>query len=57
MRKTCLFIVVGCMAFAQTKMPPAVNRKIDYEKDVQTLLSQKCYPCHGEDVQQSGLRL
>src|SRR5205085_65149 len=41
----------------QTKLPPAQNRKIDYEKDVQPLLSQKCYVCHGEDVQQSGLRL
>ena len=57
MRKTGLFILIGCMGFAQTKLPPAVNRKIDYEKDVQTLLSQKCYVCHGEDVQQSGLRL
>jgi ankyrin repeat protein len=57
MRTTFLFIVIGCVAFAQTKLPPAANRKIDYEKDVQTLLSQKCYACHGEDVQQSGLRL
>jgi mono/diheme cytochrome c family protein len=57
MRTTCLFIMIGYMAFAQTKLPPAANRKIDYEKDVQTLLSQKCYACHGEDVQQSGLRL
>src|SRR5947199_5799439 len=57
MRKTGLFILIGWMGFAQTKLPSAVNRKIDYEKDVQTLLSQKCYVCHGEDVQQSGLRL
>jgi ankyrin repeat protein len=57
MRKTALFILIGCMGFAQTKLPPAQNRKIDYEKDVQPLLSQKCYGCHGEDVQQSGLRL
>ena len=45
------------MAFAETKLPPAANRKIDFEKDVQPILSQKCYSCHGEDVQQSGLRL
>ena len=57
MRTTCLFIMIGYTAFAQTKLPPSANRKIDYEKDVQTLLSQKCYACHGEDVQQSGLRL
>ncbi len=34
--------------------PPA---KLDFEKDVRPLLVQKCFACHGDEVQQSGLRL
>src|SRR5436309_2128886 len=51
-----LLIFLGILASAQTKLAP-VNAKIDYEKDVQPILAQKCYSCHGEEVQQSGLRL
>src|SRR5437763_3172979 len=36
---------------------PLAAQTIDFEKQVQPLLAQKCYVCHGEDVQQSGLRL
>ena len=50
-----LLLVTGSVALAAT--PPSSNRKIDFEKDVQPILAQKCYSCHGEDVQQSGLRL
>ncbi len=35
----------------------AADNRIDFEKQVQPLLSQRCYGCHGPDVQQSGLRL
>ena len=57
MRAICLFLSIGSWALIQAQMPPAPDRKIDYTKDVQPLLAQKCYSCHGEDVQQSGLRL
>jgi ankyrin repeat protein len=30
---------------------------VDYEKQVRPLLAQKCHVCHGDEVQQSGLRL
>jgi ankyrin repeat protein len=56
MRVTLLFVTT-CVAFSATTFPPAANRKIDFEKDVQPILSQKCYSCHGDVVQQSGLRL
>ena len=56
MRAT-LFLFLGTLVFAQTKLPPAAAGKVDFEKDVKPLLSQKCYSCHGDDVQQSGLRL
>src|SRR5271170_6817745 len=35
----------------------AAENKVDFEKQVQPLLSERCYGCHGPDVQQSGLRL
>ena len=56
MRATLLLVMLS-LAFGETKLPPSANRKIDFEKDVQPVLSQKCYSCHGEDAQQSGLRL
>jgi ankyrin repeat protein len=56
MRVTLLLITVS-LTFAETRLPPSANRKIDFEKDIQPILSQKCYSCHGDDVQQSGLRL
>src|SRR5437773_3413237 len=56
MRATLLLITVS-LVFADTKMPAPANFRVDFEKDVQPILSQKCHSCHGEDVQQSGLRL
>src|SRR5262249_58625285 len=56
MRAT-LLLVLGALASAQTKLPPPANFKIDFEKDVQPILAQKCHSCHGDEVQQSGLRL
>ncbi len=44
-------------ASAQTKLPPAANFKIDFQKDVQPILAQKCHSCHGDEAQQAGLRL
>src|ERR1051325_2784488 len=41
----------------QTKLPPATSRKVDYLQDIKPLLAQKCYSCHGPEVQQAGLRL
>ena len=45
------------LAAAQTKLPAAATRKVDYKQDIQPLLAQKCYSCHGPEVQQAGLRL
>src|SRR5260370_557946 len=56
MRATFLLLSLS-LAFAESKLPPAAKRKVDFEKDVQPLLAQKCYACHGEEAQQSGLRL
>jgi ankyrin repeat protein len=57
MRGAYVLILIGLPALAQTTLPPAADRKVDYQKDVRPLLAEKCYGCHGDVVQQSGLRL
>ena len=52
-----LFFFLATLASAETRLPPPAKIKIDFEKDVQPLLAQKCHSCHGEEAQQSGLRL
>src|SRR5262252_5734047 len=47
----------GDVPLAQTKLPPAASRNVDYKQDIQPLLAAKCYSCHGREVQQAGLRL
>src|ERR1700709_855402 len=56
MRVTLLLLCVS-LAFAEPKLPPPAKVKVDFEKDVQPILAQKCYSCHGDEAQQSGLRL
>ena len=41
--RAVLLIVTVSLAFADTKMPPAANRTVDFEKDVQPMLAQKCH--------------
>lgn len=57
MRVTPLLLIWGTLGLAQTKLPPAAKIHVDFEKDVQPILAQKCHSCHGAEVQQSGLRL
>jgi ankyrin repeat protein/mono/diheme cytochrome c family protein len=42
---------------AQVKLPPAASTRVDYLRDIKPLLAQKCYSCHGPEIQQAGLRL
>src|SRR5258706_2274282 len=39
------------------KLPPRLNRPIDFAKDVQPIFAQNCYACHGEKKQKGGYRL
>jgi ankyrin repeat protein/mono/diheme cytochrome c family protein len=52
-----LIVVTIPFATAQIKLPPAASKKVDYKRDIQPLLAQNCYSCHGPEVQQAGLRL
>lgn len=57
MRAIPLSFLLLLRVAAQPALPPAADVKIDYEKHVKPILAQKCHSCHGEDVQQAGLRL
>ncbi|MCA9118079.1 MAG: DUF1549 domain-containing protein, partial [Planctomycetaceae bacterium] len=39
------------------ELPAAVDRQVDYVRDVQPLLAARCFSCHGPDEQEAGLRL
>src|SRR5579864_173424 len=45
-------------AAAETsKLPPAANIQVDFNRDVKPILQANCYTCHGRSQQLSGLRL
>ena len=52
----CLILFQTFAAFADD-LPPAVDRKIDFVQDVQPLLKDRCWSCHDQEKQESGLRL
>jgi len=41
----------------ETNKSPNPAAQIDFIRDVQPILSENCYPCHGPEKQRSGLRL
>ncbi len=54
---TFLFVALANAVFAaEPQLPPAAKRKIDFVKDVQPILSSRCYECHGEKKQKADLR-
>ena len=60
MMKSCisrltLIACTSCVALVQ----PAVTKadEIDFQRDIAPILEQRCWHCHGEDEQESGLRL
>jgi ankyrin repeat protein len=57
--KFAMLLLFAAIPFAgaQSKLPPAASKKVDYKQDIQPLLAQHCYSCHGPEVQQAGLRL
>src|SRR5690242_15864076 len=39
-----------------SQLPPPADRKVDFVKDIQPILSKSCYSCHGPDRQKAELR-
>jgi ankyrin repeat protein len=52
MRRALYWIALGV-----APLGVCAESKIDFAKQVEPILAQKCHSCHGPDVQQSGLRL
>jgi hypothetical protein len=51
---SCLSVLLA--AGAEPRLPPAVERPVDFIKDVQPLLATACYSCHGPNKQKGDLR-
>ena len=45
--------VVGAAA----ELPPPAESSVDFSRDVVPILREKCFACHGPDIQQAGLGL
>jgi len=45
------------LAAAEPALPSAVARNIDFQRDIQPILSQHCVNCHGAQKQRGGVRL
>lgn len=45
------FLLACCIA------PATWAQEVDFERDIQPVLEEKCWHCHGADEQESGLRL
>src|SRR5215203_4398793 len=40
-----------------SKLPPPASRQVDFQRDVQPLLTTHCLKCHGADKQKGGFRV
>ena len=53
--------VLAASAFAEqidpSQLPQPAQSKVDFVREIQPMLSQHCYSCHGPDKQESNLRL
>ena len=70
MKKRCLWVLLWVamvqpstsrLSSAQSldgeKLPPPAKVQVDFRRDIQPLLKEKCQSCHGAQQQLSGLRL
>ncbi len=48
---------VARAAIDASKLPPVAPGTVGFSERVEPLLAERCYPCHGEKKQESGLRL
>ncbi|MGI9472862.1 MAG: DUF1553 domain-containing protein [Rubripirellula sp.] len=56
-RRAAFFAMLSALTFVLATRPQAHAEDIDFEADVAPILEERCWYCHGEDEQESGLRL
>jgi hypothetical protein len=54
--KSFALLCIFASALGAAELPPPVPRPVDFVKDVQPILSQRCYECHGAKKQSGELR-
>ena len=52
-----LFSSIDALTADTTKLPPAIARSVDFERDVQPIFAQSCLECHGPKKHKSDFRL
>ncbi|MCX6623908.1 MAG: DUF1549 domain-containing protein, partial [Acidobacteria bacterium] len=55
--QTLLILLLATSSYATGPLPPAADRKVNFQTDVEPILRQRCYACHGVRQQTSGLKL
>ena len=50
-------VICGIGTVTAAELPPAVDRKIDFARDIKPLLNKHCWSCHSDKKHESGLRL
>lgn len=53
----CATCVEGQKDDSSQNLPPAVDRLVDFSRDVQPILRQHCFECHAGNVEEGGLNL
>ena len=48
---------MGAWGAEAPRLPAPANRPVDFAKEVEPILAENCYSCHGPRKQESGLRL
>lgn len=50
-------IALACAALALAVPPAPAEDRVDFQRDVRPILSNRCFKCHGPGLRQGGLRL
>ncbi len=49
--------IAGSQEIDRSALPPPAKKKIEFRRDVEPILRERCQACHGSEKQMAGLRL